>query len=91
MPTIRSQHVDESARQRQVRPARIGRDVEQHDHALAAVCGGDERRAVAERRPGAVGKSGFRLGQHLPRHGDVVRHGIAPNGPSRENDASCCG
>ena len=68
------QHLDEAAGERQVRPARVGGDVEQHDHALAALDRGDERRAVGERRPGAFGKSGFRLGQHLARDGDVVGH-----------------
>ena len=37
-------------------------------------CRGDQRRAVGERRPGAVGELGVGLGQHLPRHGHVVRH-----------------
>ena len=68
------EHVDEAAGQRQVRPARVGGDVEQHDHALAALGRGDQRRAVGERRPGAVDQAGFRLGQHLPRDGHVVRH-----------------
>ena len=68
------EHVDEGAGERQVRPARVGGDVKQHDHALAAARGGDQRRAVGERRPGAVGQAGVRLGQHLPRHRHVVRH-----------------
>ena len=68
------EHVDERAGDRQVRPARVGGDVKQHDEALAAPRRGHQRRAVGERRPGAVGQAGVRLGQHLPRHRHVVRH-----------------
>ena len=68
------EHVDERARQRQVGPARIGGHMKQHDHALAAPRRGDQRRAVGERRPGAVGEPGVGLGQHLTRHRHVVRH-----------------
>ena len=35
---------------------------------------GDERRAVGQPRPGLAGEIERRLGQHLARHGDVVRH-----------------
>ena len=68
------EHVDEGAGQRQVGPAGVGGDVEQHEQPLAAALGGDQRRAVGERRPGAVGEQRIRLRQHLPRHGDVVGH-----------------
>jgi hypothetical protein len=40
------QHFDERAGQRQVRPARVGADMEQDERALAAPLAGDERRAV---------------------------------------------
>ena len=53
------EHVDERTRQRQIRPARIGGDMKENDHALAALRAGDERRAVGERGPGALAK--FRL------------------------------
>ena len=69
-----AEHLDEAAGQRQIGPARVGGDVEQHDHSLAALGGGDQRRAVGERRPGALGEAGFRLGQHLARDVDVLRH-----------------
>ena len=48
--------------------------MEQDDHALAARLRGDQRRAVGERRPGAIGERGVGLGQHLAAHGHVVRH-----------------
>ena len=68
------EHVDERAGHRQVRPARVGADMEQDDHALAARLRGDQRRAVGERRPGAIGERGVGLGQHLAVHGHVGRH-----------------
>ena len=49
--------------------------MEQHHEAAAALGGGDERRAVAERGPGALGEAAVGLGQHLAADGDVVRHG----------------
>ena len=48
--------------------------MEQHQQSLAAALRGDQRRAVGERRPGAVGELRIRLGQHLAVDGDVVRH-----------------
>ena len=72
-----AQHVDEQAGHRQVRPGRVGGDVEEHDQPLAAPLGGDERRAVGEPRPGLVGEAGVRLGQHLPGHGHLVGRGEA--------------
>ena len=37
-------------------------------------CGGDQRRAVGERRPGALGQCRVGLGQHLAAHRHVGRH-----------------
>ena len=68
------EHFDEGARERQVRPARVAGDVEQHDQAFAAPRGGDQRRTVGERRPGVVAQRRIGLRQHLPGHGHVVRH-----------------
>ena len=48
--------------------------MEQHQQPLAVALGGDQRRAVGERRPGAVGELRIGLGQHLAGDGDVVRH-----------------
>ena len=70
-----AQHVDEQPRQRQVRPGRVGGDVEEDDEALAAPRRGDERRAVGEARPGLVGEARLRLGQHLPADGHFVGDG----------------
>ena len=78
-----TQHVDEQARQRQIRPGRVGGDVEQHDEAFAAPLGGDERGAVGEARPGLLGQSGLRLGEHLARNGDFVRRGEAEEWAAR--------
>ena len=57
------QHLDEAAGHRQVRPARVGADMEQADHALAAMLAGDERRAVFQRCPALGGEHGIRLGR----------------------------
>ncbi len=72
------QHIDEGPRQRQIRPARVGGDVEQHQQSLAAALRGDQRRTVGQRRPGAVGELRIRLGQHLAGHGHVIgdRHAV---------------
>ena len=69
-----AQHADEQAELGEVRPFRIGRGVNEHEPALAALLGGDERRAVGEPRPGLAGEveRGFR--QHLARHGHVGRN-----------------
>lgn len=48
--------------------------MKQHQRALAPALAGDQRGAVGQRRPGAVGKAALGLGQHLPGDGDVVRH-----------------
>src|SRR5208337_1615255 len=53
-----TQHVDEQARQGQVRPSRIRGYVEENDQALPAPGGGDERGAVGEPRPGLVVEAG---------------------------------
>ena len=52
--------------------------MKQHDQSLAAAFGGDQRRAVGKRRPGAVGELRVRLGQHLTRDRDVSwnRHSV---------------
>ena len=68
-----AQHLDETARDRQVRPCRLRRDVEQHQRALARFGAGHQRRAVGKRRPGALDDVGGRLGQYLPRDGDLAR------------------
>ena len=47
----RVQHLHERAGERQVRPARIGGHMEQHDAAAAARARRDQRRAVAQFRP----------------------------------------
>jgi hypothetical protein len=39
--------------------------------------GGDEQRAVGERRPCVLGERGIGLGQHLPADGHVMRHAHA--------------
>ena len=46
-----AEHLDEEARQRQVRPIRIRGHVEEHDPALALARSGDERGAVGQPRP----------------------------------------
>ncbi len=68
------EHFDESAGQRQIGPARVAGDVEQHDQALAAARGGDQRRAIGQRRPSIVAQRGVGLRQDLARDGDVARH-----------------
>ena len=68
------EHVDEGARQRQIGPAGVAGDVEQHDQALATAGGGHQRRTVGERRPGIVAERGVRFGQNLTGDGHVVRH-----------------
>ena len=71
------QHLDEAAGHRQIRPARVGADMEQADDALAAMFAGDQRRAVFQRRPALGREHRVGLGQHLPVHGDVLWHGKA--------------
>ena len=66
--------LDEGAGHRQVRPAHIGADMEQADHALAAMLAGDERRAVLQRGPALGCEHGVGLGQHLAVDGDILRH-----------------
>ena len=68
-----AQHVDECAGQGEIRPARVSRDMEEHDQSLAAALGGDERGAVGKRRPGSIGELRVGLGQHLAGDGDVGR------------------
>ena len=72
-----SQHLDKTSRHRQVRPAHVGADMEQADHALAAMLAGDQRRAVFQRGPAPLRQRRIRFGQHLPVDGDVLRHGKA--------------
>ena len=48
--------------------------MEQHQQPLAVTLGGDQRRAVGERCPGAVGEQRIGLGQNLAADGDIVRH-----------------
>ena len=45
-----------------------------NDEALAAALGGNQRRAVGERHPGALVQRGVGFGQHLSAHGHVGRH-----------------
>ena len=59
------EHFDEKPGNRQVRPVRVGADMEQHDDPLAAPLGGRERRAVGEPRPGLGGEARVGLGQNL--------------------------
>ena len=60
------QHLHEQARQREVRPVRVGGDVEEDHLAVAAPCGRDQRRAVPETGPDLdVGPEPGRVGQHL--------------------------
>ncbi|MGY4335499.1 hypothetical protein ACVWW3_000405 [Bradyrhizobium sp. LM2.9] len=66
------QDFDEGAGHRQIRPAHVGADVEQADHALAAMLTGHQRRAVFQRRPALGGEHGVGLGQHLAVYGDVL-------------------
>ena len=47
------------------------------EQSLAAMLAGDQRRAVFERGPAPGRKHRIGLGQHLPAHGDVLRHGEA--------------
>ena len=72
-----TQHLDEQARQRQIRPGGVSRHMEQHDETLPAPLGGDERRPVSETRPGLLGKPSLRLGEHLTRHCHFIRRGKA--------------
>ena len=67
-----AQHIDEKSREGQIRPGRVGGDVEEHDEALAAPARRHERRAIAEVRPDLVGEGGVRFGQHLARDGHLV-------------------
>ena len=87
-----AQHLDEAAGDRQVRPCRLRRDVEEHQRALLAPRAGDQRRAVGKARPGALDDVGGRLGQHLPRDRDLARRrrGRA-NGPPAGNSVTGCG
>ena len=71
------QHLDEGARQRQVRPAHIGADMEQGDHTPVAMFAGHQRRAVGERGPASRGQRRIGFGQHLARDRNILRHGEA--------------
>ncbi len=66
------EHVHEQARQRQVGPIGIRRDVEQHDAAGALGCLGHQRRAVRQRRPGMRCQIRTGLGQHLTGNGNLT-------------------
>ena len=67
-----AQHLNEQAGQRQVRPVRIGGDVEEHQLAVAALGGRHQRRAVLQPRPHLhVGTERGRIGQHLAVDEDV--------------------
>ncbi len=68
-----SEHLDETARYRQVRPGCLGRDVEQDERALALLQPCHQGRAVGKRRPGALDDVRRRLGQYLPGDGDLGR------------------
>ena len=83
-----AQHVDEQPRQREIRPGRVGGDVEQHDEALAAPVGGDQRRAVGEARPGLGGEARLGLGEDLPRDRDLGRRGEAEERARRARTAA---
>ena len=48
--------------------------MEQHQQPFAVALRGDQRRAVGERGPSAVGELRIGLGQHLAADGDVGRH-----------------
>ncbi len=74
------QHLDEHARQRQIRPIGIGGDVEKHDQALAAPLGGDQGRAVGEACPDLGRQIGSGLSQHLAVHPDRCVEGQAGKG-----------
>jgi hypothetical protein len=69
-----SQHLDKSARHRQVRPAHIGADMEQDKHSLAEMLAGDERRSIFQRGPALGRQHRIRLGQHLAAHRDILRY-----------------
>ena len=59
-------HLHEQARQRQVRPVRVGGDMEEDHLAVAALGRGDQRRAVLQARPHLhLGPEPGRIGQHL--------------------------
>ena len=75
-----AQHVDEEARQGQVRPGGIGGDVEEHDHPVAALVGGHDRRSVGQRGPGPRLQVAVGLGEDLAADADLVRHGEAEEG-----------
>ena len=60
-----AQHFDEGAGNRQIRPAGVGRGVEQHQPAAATARGGDQRRAVFQHRPGLGFQIRFLQCQHL--------------------------
>ena len=76
------EHLHEKPRERQVGPFRCGGDVEEDDAALAAGFGGDQRRAVREAGPAALGEARGGLGQHLALDGNFGRHGEAGKGRS---------
>ena len=54
--------------------------MDQHEIALAALLGGDQRRAVSQACPGLVGEVGGRLGQHLLGDADILRNRNAEEG-----------
>src|SRR5690348_12513000 len=82
-PDGATQHLDEEAGEREVRPRRTAGGVDEDEPTLAAPFAGDERRSVAEPRPSLAGEIGGRLGKDLPRHGHVLRHGKSGEGTAR--------
>src|SRR5262249_56504937 len=61
------QHLDEEARQREVRPFCIGGRVHEHDPTLPPLLGGGERRAARAPRPRLICESGSGVGGAPPR------------------------
>jgi hypothetical protein len=78
-----AQHVDEMAGNRQVGPAGLGGDMEQHDPAGAALAGCHQRSAVSKAGPGARGKIRRWLGQNLAANGNVAGRRQSGKGSGR--------
>ncbi len=74
-----SHHFDEQARDGQVRPVRVGGNMEKDQRSRAPLCRRDKRRAVCEPGPNlSLSRHGGRVCQHLPRNGDVLWYDKPP-------------
>ncbi len=67
-----AEHADEESREREVGPGRAAGRMDEDEPALAAALAGDERRSVAQARPGLADEIERRFGEDLARYGDVL-------------------